>query len=335
LLPSLDRALLTTYLRPEWPRVLLLALLLAAGIGLQLANPQIVKTFIDRAQTGEPLEQLVWLALLFIGVALLTQATTVAETYVAENVGWRTTNALRVDLTRHVLELDAAFLAEHSAGELIERIDGDVAAIANFFARFVIQVLGNGVFLAGVLVLLYREDWRIGGLLSLCALAALAFMTRGGGFVAIRSRVARQTAADLSGYLEEQLGGLPDLKTSGADAYALRRFHERLAARFRSVGASVMAGSLFNAVVGLIFVVGTGGALGLSAALFGSGAITLGSIYVVFRYTGMLRQPLERLTRQLNSFLTATGSIARVRALLEFKARVVDGPGATFPDGAL
>src|SRR5207302_2197222 len=158
----------------------------------------------------------------FIGVALLTQAATVAETYVAETLGWRTTNALRVDLTRHALALDASFHAEHSAGELIERIDGDVSAIADFFARFVIQVLGNGVFVLGVLVLLYLEDWRVGGLLSLCALAALVFMLRGGGFVGSRSRAARQAAADLSAYLEERLSGLADLKTSGADAYVMR-----------------------------------------------------------------------------------------------------------------
>jgi ATP-binding cassette, subfamily B, bacterial len=51
--------LLASYLRPEWPRTLLLGLLLFAGIGLQLANPQIARTFIDRAEAGEPLEQLV------------------------------------------------------------------------------------------------------------------------------------------------------------------------------------------------------------------------------------------------------------------------------------
>ncbi len=110
---------------------------------------------------------------------------------------------------------------------------------------------------------------------------------------------------------------------------------ERLAARFNSVRASVMAGSLFNAVVGLLFVVGTGAALGLSATLFSAGVLSLGSVYVVFRYTGMLRQPLERLTRQMNTFLTATGGIARVRQLLETRALVVDGPGATLPAGAL
>src|SRR5438105_11381359 len=88
-------ALLATYLRPEWPRAVLLGLLLFAGIGLQLANPQIARTFIDRAQAGEPPDRLVWIAVLFIGAALLTQAAGIAETYVAEDLGWRTTNALR------------------------------------------------------------------------------------------------------------------------------------------------------------------------------------------------------------------------------------------------
>jgi len=329
-------SLLATYLRPEAPRAVLLGLLLFAGIGLQLANPQIAKAFIDQAQAGEPFEQLIWIALGFIGVAILTQAATVAEAYVAENLGWRTTNALRADLTRHVLDLDASFHAEHGVGELIERIDGDVSAIADFFARFVVQVLGNGVFLLGLLVLLYREDWRVGILLTVFALLALTFMTRGGGFVGIRSKAARQAAADLTSYLEERLAGLPDLKSSGADSYAMRGLHERLAARFQSVQRSVMAGSLFNGVVGLIFVVGTGAALGLSAALYLQvGAITLGSVYVVFRYTGMLRQPLERLTRQMNSFQTAMGGIVRVRELLDTTSKIVDGQREIQPRGAL
>jgi ATP-binding cassette subfamily B protein len=335
LLPRLDRALLATYLRPHWLRAVLLGLLLFAGIGLQLANPQIVRTFIDQAQAGEPLQRLVWIALVFIGVAVLTQAATVAETYVAEDLGWRTTNTLRADLTRHVLELDAPFHAEHGAGELIERIDGDVSAIADFFARFVVQVLGSGVYLLGVLVLLFREDWRIGALLTLFALAALAFMSRGGAFVAVRAGADRQAAAGLSGYLEERLVGLPDLKASGADAYALRRLHEHLAARFHRARASAMAGSLFNGVVGVLFALGTGAALASSAALYGAGALSLGTVYLVFRYAGMLRAPLERLSRQMNSVQQATGGIVRVRELLATRARVADGAGAALPGGPL
>ncbi len=41
--------LLRGYLRPQWPRVLALALTLAVGIALQLLNPQILRHFIDTA----------------------------------------------------------------------------------------------------------------------------------------------------------------------------------------------------------------------------------------------------------------------------------------------
>lgn len=334
-MPKLDRALLATYLRPQWPRAVLLGALLFAGIGLQLANPQIARTFIDQAQAGAPFDRLVRTALVFLAVALLTQVAVVAETYVADNLGWRTTNALRADLTQHVLSLDGSFHAEHGAGELIERIDGDVSAIAGFFSRFVVHVLGNAVFMLGVIALLFREDWRVGALLTLFAVGALVYMTRGGGFLGARARDARRAAAEFSGYVEERLGGLPDLKSSGADAYTMRRLHERLAARYRTISAAAMAASMFNGVVGLFFIVGAGAALGLGAALHGAGAITLGTVYLVFRYTGMLRLPLDRLSRQMNSFQQATGGIVRVRELLGRTSRVIDGPGARFPAGAL
>lgn len=336
MLSRLPRTLLSTYVRPEWPRALLLGVLLFTGVGLQLANPQVARIFIDRAETGEPLERLVWIAILFIGLAVLTQAATVAETYVAEDLGWRTTNALRADLTRHVLDLDAGFHTEHPPGELIERIDGDVSAIADFFARFVVQLVGSGVFLFGVLALLFAEDWRIGAVLTGCVLAMLLYMMRGGDFVAVRARIARRAAADVSAYLEEHLGALPDLKANGADAYTLDGMEHRLWAQFERLNRSVMAASLFNSVVGVMFVVGCAAALGLSAALYGIGAITLGSVYVVFRYAGMLRQPMDRLTRQMNRFQQASGGMLRVAELLAIRRRIVDEPGCVdLPHGPL
>jgi len=335
LLPNFDRDFVATYLRPQRPRLVLLAILLFAGIGLQLANPQLAGTFLDEAQGGAPSATLVRLALAFLVVALLTQIATVAETYVAEDVGWRTTNALRAQLTQHVLTLDDSFHAEHGAGELIERIDGDVSAIAGFFARFVVHVVGSALFLVGVLVLLWREDWRIGALLTGFAAAAVAFMTRGGGFVGTRSRDARQANAELSAFLEERLAGLPDIKANGADAYTMRRLHERLRARFRHGRRSVLAASVFSNTVNALFVAGAGASLATSVALERSGALSIGAVFMVFRYTTMLRMPLERLSRHMNSFQQATGGIVRVRELLGTEPRVRDGEGAALAPGPL
>jgi ATP-binding cassette subfamily B protein len=57
---------------------------------------------------------------------------------------------------------------------MIERIDGDVNALANFFSQFVLLLVANALFLAGMLVLIAREQWVIG-----LALAAFTTPTLG------------------------------------------------------------------------------------------------------------------------------------------------------------
>ncbi|HEX4904985.1 MAG TPA: ABC transporter ATP-binding protein [Acidimicrobiales bacterium] len=329
------RDFVAVYLRPHRPRLALLAVLFLVGVGLQLANPQLAKTFIDEASSGAPFDRLVRIAAVFLAVALLTQVATVAEVYVAEDLGWRTTNALRIDLTTHVLALDDGFHADHGAGELLERIDGDVAAIAGFFARFVVHVLGSALFLLGVLVLLWREDWRIGGLLTVVALASVTYLTRGGAFVGRRSRASRVVNADLSAYLEERLSALVDVKANGADDATMRGLHERLSDRFRVDRDALLAASLFSSAASTALVSATVVSLATAAWLQQQGTMTLGGVYLVFRYTGMLRMPLERLTRHMNSFQRAMGGIVRVRELLATEPRIADGRGDALPPGAL
>ena len=51
--------LLHTYLKPQWRRMIGLAVLLALKIALQLVNPQIMRRFLDGAFAGAPLGDLV------------------------------------------------------------------------------------------------------------------------------------------------------------------------------------------------------------------------------------------------------------------------------------
>jgi ATP-binding cassette subfamily B protein len=127
------RKLLARYLKSQWLLASLLAALLFSNIILQLVNPQIMRRFIDTVQAGGALQTLLDVALLFLGVAVAQQMVSVLATYVSENVGWTATNALRADLAEHCLNLDLSFHNARTPGEMIERIDGDVTALSNFF----------------------------------------------------------------------------------------------------------------------------------------------------------------------------------------------------------
>ena len=169
--------LLVDYLRPMRGRVALLSAVLLTSIGLQLLNPQIVRVFLDRVTEGAGQEELIPLALWFMGIAVVHQVLTVYSTYLAEDIGWTATNEMRARLANHLLHLDMGFHKSTTPGELIERIDGDVTALSNFFSAFMIRVVGNGVLLTGVLVLLWRENVWVGFGLTLFAMTLVVNTT--------------------------------------------------------------------------------------------------------------------------------------------------------------
>src|SRR5215831_10246184 len=201
------RDLFIKYLRPRWPKVLLLTGLMLAGIGLQVANPQIIRYFLDTALAGGSQQALVLAALVFLGFAIVTQALAVAATYVGEDVGWSATNALRADLALHVLRLDMGYHNDHTPGELIERIDGDVANLAIFFAALVIRILGSLLLVLGVLIALTFVDWRISLALAAYAAVCLLAFTRYRDAAVPHWEATREAFGNLFGFLEEHLAG--------------------------------------------------------------------------------------------------------------------------------
>ena len=329
------RRLFLTYLGPQRRGVALLALLLALTTALQLAGPLVLRRFIDGAAAGAPAELLVPTALLFLGAAIALQLARLGETYLAENVGLRATSQLRADLVRHVLRLDPGFHASHSPGELIERTDGDVATLGDFFGRLVLHLVGDGLLLLGALALLFAIDWRIGTAVGAFAALALALTVALRSLAIARFAALRQASAELFGLIEERLGGTEDLRANGGVGYTLRRLAERSrAVVLAGVAAHVTGSAGFNLVM-LSLGLGTVAALGIAAYLYRQGEMTIGTVYLTFAYADGLPRPLEGISRQLQDLQQAVASVGRVRGLLAERSAVEDGPGAVLPDGAL
>jgi len=331
--------LLGTYLGPQRRHAALLAVLLLGSIGLQLLNPQIIRFFIDTSQGPEgasgPQQTLVAAALLFLGLALAQRVAGVATTYVGENVGWQATNALRADLALHCLRLDMQFHQRRTPGELIERIDGDVTALANFFSQFVVRVLGNALLLLGILALLFREDWRVGAGLSIYAVLTLAAL-----LVLQRLAVARwtglsQAEAEQSGFLEERLAGTEDLRANGATPYVLRRLYQLMRNRLRQARAAFLMNNANSGITRLLYAVGYSAGLVIGVYLFRQGQATIGTVYLIVYYLGTLAQPLETLKDQIGDFQKAAASIGRIQELFGTPVNIHEDPRQQLPAGAL
>ena len=328
-------SLLSTYLRSQWRWVVVLALLILATIGLKLANPQILRTFIDTATEGGAQSVLIRSALLFFGIAVLTQILSVAATYVGETVAWTATNALRLDLLDHALHLDATFHKDHTPGKMIERIDGDVATLSNFFSRFTIDVVGNGLLVAGILAMLFREDWRIGLPIFGFAIVTLFLL------VWIRKLAVpywtrfRRLRAEFFGFLGEHIAGREDIRGNGAVAHTMRRFYEFVQQMWPVRLRSSLGGySMWTANVAL-FTFGHAVAFGVGATLWRASLITIGTVDLVFHYTELLRGPISEIRTQITDLQRAEAGIRRIRELLNTECRLDDTGTEHLPTGPL
>lgn len=327
--------LLATYLKPQWRRVVLLVLMLFGGIALQIANPQIVQNFIDTATTHGPLSTLIYIALAFLAIAILGQIVAIGEAYIAENVGLTATNQLRADLMLHCLRLDPVFYTTHTPGELIERVDGDVHKLSNFFSRLMLVLVGNSLLLVGVLIMLFRIDWRVGSAMTIFATVAFILVSIVRNVGVPYFETAMQSSADLFGFLEERFSGTEDIRSSGAVNYSIRELQQHSRSVLRKTRFASQVGLTSWITMIFLFTVGTAIALALGVYLYRAGNITIGTVYLIFAYTTLLERPIQQITRQIEDLQQATAGIARIRTLFQVTSSINDGEGTTLSSKSL
>jgi ABC-type multidrug transport system fused ATPase/permease subunit len=326
---------LIKFLRPQWQRVLLLSLLILTGIGLQLLNPQVMRYFIDTTQSTGATPALIVAALVYLGVGLAQHGLTLANTALSLDVGWRATNALRADLLRHMLRLDMPFHKAHTPGALIERVDGDVSALGEFFSQFLVRVVANLLLIAAILVIVLRTSALAG--------VALVVYTVVVGLVLVyvqhigvqRWNEARQAWGDQMGFIEEHYAGTEDLRGVGAEPYVLYRLFGYMRALTEKARRGWMAQALGYAATNFLYVAGYALGLAIGAYLYASGQVTIGAAFVLVYYVGMLADPLEELRNQGEVLQQATVGVRRVDALFTQQPQLQSGGQVTLPAGPL
>jgi len=327
--------LLADHIRTQKVRFGLLTALLLGSIVLQIVNPQITRYYLDAATSGDGGRTLTMAALAFVGLALFQQVVSVGARYFGENVAWTATNALRLELAEHCLNLDMGFHGDMSPGKLIERIDGDVAQLSTFFSQLVIRIIGNLILLVGILAALLRETVQVGVAFAVFAVITLIALNAVRSLAIPHEKARREAESNLFGFLEERLAGTEDIRSCGAVDFVLRGLYEL----HRHILVHWRRASLMYLVVGTtggaMIVIGMAMAMLSGFYLYRGGIITIGTAFLLVNYTSLLERPIRELTQQAESLQNVGASTQRLAELRAFRTKTVDGPGADIPDGPL
>jgi ABC-type multidrug transport system fused ATPase/permease subunit len=306
-----------------------------SALGVQLVNPVLLSHFIDKAVAHHPLRELIRLGVCYVLLSIVAQVILVAENYVAQDLAWAATNDLRTDLTRHCIKLGPTFFKNHSAGAMIERIDGDVSQLANFFSRFIVSLVSNGLLMIGIVVALAFVDWRIGLALGVIPVVGLICYKPVSKLVVARAKALRQVQTEWGGLVEEYVKGREDIKACRAAHYVVRLLNAAHARLLKAACANSVVNTALWSVGVINYMTGYTVAMIGGAWLYFHNQATLGAVYLVFNYTIKLMMPVFTIGWQLQDMQRSIGSAERILDLFSVLPEVPEGRGTPLPEGAL
>lgn len=322
------------FVRPHRRAIgLLLGLSLGASL-LALAQPWLVKTLIDEGLLAKDYQTLWHMAAIMIGAGLLGTVLAGVNRYLHTRLSGRILFALRDDLYRHLQQLSPTFYGRRRMGDILSRLDGDVAEIQRFAVDSLFSAVSAVIGLVGAVALMLMLSWQLSLLLALLVPIEVLWLRWMRRKVEREVRNLRERSADVSSFLVETLPAMKFIQASGQQG--------REAGRLDQLGQGYMS-QLLKVQVTEFFTQAIPGTLTswcrACAFLVGGwwviqGTWQLGALIAFSTYMGMAVGPVQSLLGLYVAVQRMAVSLGRVMELKQepVAVRPVSNP-KPIPDG--
>jgi subfamily B ATP-binding cassette protein MsbA len=297
---------------------------LTLGLALMLVNriaglvlPATSKYLIDDV-VGKHRADLLWPIAAAAGGATLVQAvTSFSLSQVLGVAAQRAITDMRRRVEAHVARLPIGYFDSTKSGVLISRIMTDAEGIRNLVGNGLVQLIGSIVTAVLALGYLFYLNWVLTAV-NIVALGTFG-IAMATAFNRLRPlfRERGRINAEVTGRLNETLGGIRIVKTYTAEKREELVFTRGVHRLFRNVAQSITGVSAITtfstAIIGIIGVIMI--VVGGRAIL--SGRMTIGDFTTYILFTGMVAAPVIQIASIGTQISEAFAGLDRIRELMQ------------------
>ncbi|WP_025126284.1 ABC transporter ATP-binding protein [Pseudomonas sp. PH1b] len=292
----------------------LLALSVCASL-LVLVQPWLTKLLIDDGLLARDFPTLVLVAGLMILAGLLGTLLSGINRYLHTRLSGRILFALRDDLYRHLQRLSPSFYGQRRIGDLMSRLDGDVAEIQRFAVDSLFSAVSSVIGLVVALAMLLTLSWQL-SLLALLLIPLdvlwLRWMRRK---VERDVRQLRERSADMSSFMVETLPVMKFIQSAGQQQREAQRL-DRLGQGYMNQLLKLQVTEFFTqAVPGTLTSLSRACAFLIGGYWVVQGTWQLGALIAFSTYLGMAVGPVQSLLGLYVAIQRMTVSLGRVMEL--------------------
>ena len=286
----------------------------------------IAGVFMDGDSFSEVAPWLLWLGVISVGRGLAAAGFESAGRFGAARV----MSELREKLSRHLLLNRPGALQDEQSGDLVSSAIDGVAALENYFARYLPQMVLAAIVPVAVLVWVVQYNWISAAILAVTAPLIIIFMILIGLLTEQRTRKRWERMSRLSSHFLDLVGGLATLRANSqaeSQSGSIRTVGEDY--RRETMGA-LRIGFLSSLVLELLAMLGVAmvaTAIGIQLA---GGHMELVAGLTVLLLAPELYMPLRQLGAQFHASADGMAAAERIFEVIDQPAAVT-APAAPVP----
>ncbi|MBV9768701.1 MAG: ABC transporter ATP-binding protein, partial [Bryobacterales bacterium] len=308
-----------------------LIFVLFAGItatGFGLLQPYISKLLIDDALLKRNMGMLLIVSAVMFAVTVFSFALNILSSYQYVRVSASVLFDMRLALYSHLQTLSPRFWAQRKLGDVVSRINNDIAEVQRVSADSLLSVLSNVVFLVGSSAIMLALSPKL-FLVSIGAVPASVWALKHYQHrLTARVRTVRERSSDIGSFLIETLLGIRLVVSTRSESREAERFRARNQSFLDALLAMQLTSFLSGAVPGTILTLSTVAIFMYGGKLVIDGALTTGSLVAIMVYHLRLLSPVQNLMNLYSNLVSGGVSLSRVWELFDTKPEIGDRPDA-------
>lgn len=317
-----------SYLAEHRSLLTLVLLMVLASSGLGLLGPFLIGWGIDEYLAKESAEGFIWLLTGLGAVYIFHSLSLWLQAYWMIGIAQQTVYTMRKQLFAHFHNLPIDFFNKRQHGELMSRVTNDIENVSSTLNSSVIQIFSSVLTLIGTLAVMI---W-LSPLLTLVTMLIVPLMFWGMKWITSRTgklyKEQQRRLGEMNGYIEETISGQKIIKSFSQENKVIDEFKVKNQQLKQSgYWAQTFTGfipKLMNMLNNLSFtiVAAVGGYFALK------GTVTIGTIVIFTEYSRQFTRPLNDLSNQFNTLLSAVAGADRVFDILDTDEEAIDEKGA-------
>ena len=321
------------YFKPYWSSWVLIFLSMGITAAGNLLPPLLAREIIDVALPARDAQYLVLIVAGTILVTLVTRLVNMGRSALTVSIGQGVMFDLRNELYRHLQQQSLRFFTAAKTGEVMSRVNNDVAGIEGVVSTTPNNIVNNVITVVAITVTMFALNWQ----LAIVALAILPlFILPARRVGRIRQQLRRETAehqGSLTAFMAETLSisGSVLVKAFAREKHEAERFRRRSAELRDLEIRQRMVGRWFFTLLGMFEATGPALIYLYGGWLVIQGEISIGTIVAFVAYLRNLYGPISELANVHVDVMSSLALFERLFQYLDLEPEIAERPGALVP----